>query len=349
MKRISYLVVFFILSTVLPSFAIERVSGTLTFSFDLTSHGFKKEARLWVPYPYSDRYQSIENLRMSGTQSYFGIHTDKKYKRLIIFARWDKGIKDRRLTISFHIKRLERLDKTIPFKEPCWDKSQFKPYLEPSTYVVIDDKVKRLSKRIVQGRNSIREKALLIYDWVVRNMHRKPETCYCGSGDVLSLLDELKGNCVDIHSVFVALLRAAGVPAREVFGIRLARNKKIANITKSQHCWAEYFLPGYGWVVMDPADCLKKMLIEGIDLNSEKGQRYYEYFLGGVDAERVRFGTGRDIVLNPTNAKGPLNYFMYPYGEVGDVPLDFLNPKGFFYKITFVPDQINKYPGLKGK
>ena len=48
----------------------------------------------------------------------------------------------------------------------------------------------------------------------------------------------LGGKCADIHSVFVALARAAGVPAREIFGLRLPSGK-TGEITKWQHCWAE--------------------------------------------------------------------------------------------------------------
>ncbi len=328
------------LSCVLPCQAAQEVSGTVTFSFDLSGHGSDKEARLWIPYPASDRYQEIENLRFSGTESYLGIHTDTKYQRLIIFAKWVKGVEPRRLTVSFHVKRTERLHRHLPEKEPCWDRSLFTDYLRPGSMSSATDKrLKDLSEKIVSGRRGMGEKAMAIYHWVIRNMQRKPETCYCGDGDVSALLSELRGNCVDIHSVFVALLRAAGVPAREVFGIRLSRGSDVGEITKSQHCWAEYYLPGYGWVVMDPADVLKRMLVEGLDPGSEKARLYFRYYMGGVDAYRLRFGIGRDIMLNPPTSSGPINYLMYPYAEVGGRVLDFKDPKGFSYRITFRPDK----------
>ena len=332
----------------LPCKAAGEVSGTVTFSFDLSGHGSGKEARLWIPYPASDRYQKIENLRFSGTQSYLGIHTDSKYQRLIIFAKWARGVKQRRLTVSFHVKRLERLDKDLPEKEPCWDRSLFQDYLRPnSASLKAEKRLKKLAERIVSGRRGIQEKAMAIYDWVIRNMQRKPETCYCGDGDVSALLSELRGNCVDIHSVFVSLLRAAGVPAREVFGIRLSKGTAVGDITKSQHCWAEYYLPGYGWVVMDPADLLKMMLIEGLEPGSDKACYYYRYYMGGVDAYRLRFGVGRDIMLNPPSSSGPVNYLMYPYAEVGGRVLDFKNPRGFSYRIIFRPDKPLNHKGQK--
>ncbi len=333
---------------VLPCQAGQEVSGTVTFSLDLSGHGSSKEARLWMPYPASDRYQKIENLRFSGTQSYLGIHTDSKYQRLIIFAKWAKGVKERRLTVSFHVKRLERLDKDLPEKEPCWDRSLFQDYLRlnPAS-LKAEKRLKKHAEKIVSGRTGIQEKAMATYDWVIRNMQRKPETCYCGDGDVSALLSKLRGNCVDIHSVFVSLLRAAGVPAREVFGIRLSKGRGTGDITKSQHCWAEYYLPGYGWVVMDPADVLKMTLVEGLEPDSDKARSYFRYYMGGVDAYRLRFGIGRDIVLNPPSSSGPVNYLMYPYAEVGGRLLDFKNPKGFSYRITFAPDNSRNHKGQK--
>jgi len=41
-----------------------------------------------------------------------------------------------------------------------------------------------------------------------------------------------------------------------------------------------------------------------------------------VDDRRVAFGTGRDLMLNPRQAQGPLNYHVYPYAEADGKPLN---------------------------
>jgi hypothetical protein len=49
----------------------------------------------------------------------------------------------------------------------------------------------------------------------------------------------------------------------------------------------------------------------------------------------VKLGLGRDLVLNPPQNGAPLNYLMYPYAEIGDETLDWLDPHNFKYTITW--------------
>ena len=148
------------------------------------------------------------------------------------------------------------------------------------------------------------------------------------------LLTAPGGKCTDIHSVFVALCRAAGVPAREIFGIRQGK-EAVVDITSWQHCWAEFYLPGYGWVPVDPADVLKKMLVENITLADPKTQEAREYFWGAWDPYRVKFSVGRDVRLNPAQAGPLLNNFGYPFAQIGDTTLDWYKPEQFAYRIIY--------------
>lgn len=187
---------------------------------------------------------------------------------------------------------------------------------------------------ITKGKTTVLSKARAIYVWVCQNTFRDPNTIGCGKGDVCTLLKRPGGKCTDISSIFIALCKAAGIPAREVFGIRLGK-KSEEDITTYQHCWAEFYLPGYGWVTVDPADVRKAMLIEKLTWDDEKTKEYVEYFWGGIDAYRVVIAYGRDIVLNPPQVEEPLNTFGYPYAEIGGKALNFYSPKDFSYKYLF--------------
>jgi len=132
----------------------------------------------------------------------------------------------------------------------------------------------------------------------------------------------------------VSLARAAGVPSREIFGIRQGK-KPVQDITTWQHCWAEFYLPGYGWVPVDPGDVRKMMLKQDLKLSDPKTDEYRAYFWGGIDPYRVKLSIGRDLTLNPPQKGKAVNYLMYPFAQIGGTTLDWLDPKTYKYTITY--------------
>jgi len=311
-----------------------EASGTIIMEFDLSEHSTDEEAQLWVPYPFSDRDQVISNIHVSGDFVDSAVYSDQKYSTPILYARWDKGAASRKLTLSFHVVRQEVIRRAFPEKEAAWDPADYKMYLTGTSLGPIDGQVKILADQITMGKTTILAKAKAIYDWTCENMFRDPVTAGCGSGDVCSLLLRPGGKCTDIHSVFVSLSRAAGVPAREVFGLRLGK-KAEQDISKWQHCWAEFYLPGYDWVAVDPADVRKMMLKHKLEIGDARTKEYRDYFWGGWDQYRVKLAVGRDLKLNPPQHGAPLNTFGYPYAQIGATTLDWLDPEAFKYTLTY--------------
>ncbi len=309
-------------------------SGKVIMDFDLTNQENGEEVKLWVPYPVSDAEQSIENIEVTGDYSSFAVYTEPVYGNSILFARWGKDAKARKLTISFDATRQEVIRRNLPVDEAARAPSDFSRYLSPTSLGPTDGAVRELSLKITQGQQSISAKAKAIYEWTCKNMYRDPNTRGCGKGDVCALMVNPGGKCTDISSVFVALARASGVPAREIFGIRLGK-KTEEDITGYQHCWAEFYEPGYGWVPVDPADVRKAMLIEKLQPEDPKSSEYKAYFWGGIDPFRIKLSSGRDIILNPRQAGEPLNTFGYPFAQVGGKTVDWLDPDGFKYKFTY--------------
>ncbi len=307
-------------------------SGTIIMEFDFSGHSPAEEAQLWIPYPVSDTYQSISNIKISGDYSESAVYTDNKFQTPMLYARWAKGRAKRTLTFSFAVERKERLQRDLPEHEAAWDPADYAIYLEPTSLGPIDGVVKKQGEAIIADRTTVLGKARAIYDWICSSMYRDPATRGCGPGNVCKLLEAPGGKCADIHSVFVALARSVGVPAREVFGIRQGK-KEVTDITTWQHCWAEFFLPGYGWVVVDPADVRKMMLSQQLAEDDSKTYGYRAYFFGGADPYRVKLGRGRDLQLNPAQHGKPVNYLMYPFAQVGRKTLDWLDPKTFRYTI----------------
>jgi transglutaminase-like putative cysteine protease len=309
-------------------------AGLVTMEFDLSDQPEGKEVRLWIPYPVSNQDQLISKIKLDGDYAATGVYTAPINGTPLLYAEWQQGSKSRKLTLSFEVARDELQRGDFPNREPAWNPDDYAEYLAPTSIGPTDGAVKELADKIIAGKTTVLERAHAIYNWTVENMYRDPETRGCGTGDVCYLLIKPGGKCTDISSVFVALCRAAGVPAREVFGLRLGKQDG-QDITTWQHCWSEFFLPGYGWVPADPADVLKAMLVEKLKLDSPRIVELRDYFWGGVDAYRFQLASGRDLVLNPAQAGEPLNTFGYPYAEVDGKSLDFYEPKEFRYRFSF--------------
>ena len=319
------------------SYAISHV-GNYTMNFDLSAQKSNKEVKLWLPYPVSDQNQAIRNINWQGDFQEAAVYTDRKNGTPMLYASWPKGSKSRKLTFSFEAEREEQIRRDFPKVEGAFNPADFTHYLAATSLGPVDGGVKELADKITDGKSSILAKARAIYDWTVEQTFRDPKTRGCGIGDVNKLLKRPGGKCADISSVFVAISRAARVPAREVFGIRSGRDNE-QDVTKWQHCWAEFYLPGYGWVPVDPADVRKAMLKRQLKIDSPEVAELREYFWGGVDPYRIRLSEGRDLLLNPPQAGPPVNYLMYPFAQVGSETVDWLDPETFQYKILWRPSQ----------
>jgi transglutaminase-like putative cysteine protease len=308
-------------------------AGEVTFKITINTSAKPKEVQLWLPYPVSDENQTIEDVKIGGNYSENAVYREKMFGNMILYSLWENPKKkEASLTFSFKVKRREVIKKDFLTNGGAIPK-EIEVFLVPTSLAPMDEKTKELAKRITKGKNTIVAKARAIYDYLIDNMERDPKIVGCGLGDVCALIETKKGKCVDFHSVYVALARSAGVPAREVFGIRIPKGKE-GNMTEAYHCWAEFYAPEYGWVPVDAADVRKIMLEKNIQ-DLEEIKNFREYYFGAVDENRIRFGTGRDIMLSPEQKSGRINYFMYPYAEVDNKSLDFFNRGDLKYEVSF--------------
>jgi transglutaminase-like putative cysteine protease len=182
----------------------------------------------------------------------------------------------------------------------------------------------------------------------VANAHRDPKTRGCGTGDIKTMLEtgNLGGKCADLNAVFVGLCRASGIPARDVYGLRLAPSafgyKELgansASLKGAQHCRAEVFLASHGWVAMDPADVLKVMRQETPDWIKDRkhpvAAPVVAGLFGGWEGNWVGWNNGHDITLPGSAGKGTLPFLMYPNGENSSGRFDELAPDNFRYTIS---------------
>jgi len=314
------------------SMARER-SGEVELAVTIAAPDDSKDVRVWLPYPTSDSVQDISNVRIKGNFSQSGIYREKETGNLALYAEWTTPIKDRAITLTFDATGRELIRKDFPAVEPAIP-VEIQEYLKSTRFIPTDGKVREIALSITNDKQKISEKARAVYQWVVENTVRDPDVKGCGTGEVEKVLAQRGGKCADISSVFVSIARAAGVPAREVFGLRLGK-KDEEDMTSGHHCWSEFYVPGYGWVPADAADVRKIMLVDKLDLKG--AQDKIGYYFGGVEQYRIALARGgRGYYLNPRQNDGPLNYFMYPYAEINGKSVDWLAGQADLkYKVMF--------------
>jgi len=152
------------------------------------------------------------------------------------------------------------------------------------------------------------------------------------------------GKCGDLNAMFVGLARSVGIPARDVYGVRIAPSQLgykslglgSTNASKGQHCRAEFFAHGIGWVPVDPADVRKVVLEEppgNLPLSDPRVVAARKRLFGGWEMNWLAYKTAHDVELSySVGTKIP--YLMYTNGESGGKPLDQLDPDMFKYTIT---------------
>jgi transglutaminase-like putative cysteine protease len=209
-----------------------------------------------------------------------------------------------------------------------------------------DGLVKETAHDIVKGKQGDAARARAIYDWVVDNTFRNPKTLGCGVGDITTMIKtgNLNGKCADLNALFVGLARSVGLPARDLYGIRVVPSqfgfKSLGagseNITKAQHCRAEVWLSGSGWTPVDPADVRKVVLEEppgNLAMTDSKVAAARKALFGSWEGNWVAFNTAHDLKL-PGSKEPPIAFLMYPQAENRSGFLDPLDPDKFKYRIT---------------
>lgn len=220
-----------------------------------------------------------------------------------------------------------------------------KAHIAPTTLVPTDGIVKETSDRIVAGLVDEEAKARAIYEWVVENAFRDSATRGCGVGDIAAMLKSgyLGGKCADINALFVGLARAAGLPARDLYGLRVAPSRDYKSlgansevVTKAQHCRAEVYLSGKGWVAVDPADVRKVALEEPpgkLSLGDPKVSAARSRLFGSAEGNWIAYNAAQDVHLDGASAHPRLDFLMYPQAEVAGAALDCLDPDSFRYRL----------------
>jgi transglutaminase-like putative cysteine protease len=309
----------------------------------------KGRTQVWLPIPDldTDYQRSIDN-QWSGNAAQVRVVADPVRGVRMLRAEFAESVGAPSLTLVSRLQTRSRAVDWTRTGQVSEDPALLRAKLEPTQLLPLDGIVRKTAIAATRGANTDIDKVRAIYDWIVINTHREPKTRGCGTGDIKAMLEtgNLGGKCADLNAVFVGLCRSVGVPARDVYGLRLAPSAfgyrelgaNPASLKGAQHCRAEVFLRQHGWVAMDPADVLKVMRQETPewikDPKHAVAAPVVKGLFGGWEGNWVGWNTGHDITLPGQSGKATLPFLMYPNGEDAAGRYDELAPDDFRYTMS---------------
>ncbi|MBC8119020.1 MAG: transglutaminase domain-containing protein [Burkholderiaceae bacterium] len=304
------------------------------------------QVMVWVPLPLSqdtDWFQTLEN-SVTGNFSVNNDVIDPNYRAGICSLAFKPGEAQPLIELTSRFRTRDRKVELKPGAGILASAAEQAVYLKATEFMPTDGIVRETALKATRGARTDVEKARALYDWTVENTERNAKTRGCGVGDIKAMLESnnLSGKCADLNALFVALARSVGVPARDVYGVRVADSKrgykslgKSGDITRAQHCRAEFYAQNIGWVPVDPADVRKVVLEErpGLSLNDDVVKQARSMLWGGWEGNWLAFNYAHDVRL-PGSSKAPVPFLMYPQAENAQGRLDSLDPDNFKYRMS---------------
>jgi transglutaminase-like putative cysteine protease len=311
--------------------------------FELTTSvtlaGSSGPAQLWLPLVQTaGGYQTALDLRWQGNGR-SALVRDERYGAVLLRSTWDGAAAPQQVEVVQIVATRDR--GSLPSLALSQAERRF--WTAPTPSAPTDGIVRDTADRITAGRTEPRERLRAIYDWVVDTTWRNPQTAGCGLGDVTLMLKtgNFGGKCADINGLMVGLARAAGFPARDVYGIRVADSRlfpslgKSGDVSKAQHCRAEVFLEDAGWFPVDPADVRKVVLEQKLPLDSPEVRALRERLFGTWEMNWVGYNSATDIELPGAGQERPnFAFLMYPCAFTAAGQPSAVDPARFRYAIT---------------
>lgn len=325
----------------------------ITTTIDLRERS--SDSRVWVPLPASQLmgsdgsfYQRLLSTRPHAPEAHEARVVRGPANMQMLQVVWTDPHAPQQLRLVNHVALRDRVSELGQSgRGLAVIHAGLEPWLKSSTLKPLDGVVGRTARKITTDAGAVTdiEKARAIYNWIVDNGHHSPTAPGSGTGDVVNLLTRarLGGKCADLNGLFVALARASGVPARDIYGVRVDDSAhgykslgKRGDISRAQHCRAEFYAQGYGWVPVDPADVHELMFEEeagGLPRTDARVRAAKALFFGAWDSNWVGYNSAQDLQLPGSRMASPLGFLMHPQGETPQGRLNSMHAASFRYSI----------------
>jgi hypothetical protein len=272
-------------------------------------------SKLWLPLPLNQDtlYQRTLGHSWAGNQANASMRRLPDGDLEVFYCDWPDS-SDAKLQLTTLVTTADRhfdvTKRTVaPEREDILRRN-----LQASQLIPNDGLAFQLGERILGRIKDPVAQAKAVYDWVVDNTIYDPSLPGCGTGDIRRQLiqGQYGGRSADINGLFVAICRAIGIPARCVYGMRTGSSRLFRSLglsnddaTHGHHVRAEFYVPGYGWIPVDPSDVRRAISLEVLSDRDSKLISLKKILFGVWEMNWIAFNLGTDVVLPGKNASMP--------------------------------------------
>ena len=223
----------------------------------------------------------------------FDFEPDAKIENNALLFSWQAP--RNRISFGYNAKirtknDIVKVKEKIPF--PILDLPEdLDPYTEPSEIIDSNDEdVIGFAAEIAEGEDDLYEVVHRLAEWTKSNIKYDLSTLTEKVSQKASwVIDNRQGVCDELTSLFIAMLRSLGIPAKFVSGVAYTESELFPENWGS-HGWAEVYFPGYGWIPYDVTygqfgyiDPTHVKLKESVDSNEPSVQ--YKWVASNIDLD----------------------------------------------------------------
>lgn len=293
----------------------------VAFTFEVSLPSSDAATQLWVPRPIEDAWQKVLAEKLpAGLSAERG--TDAETGTSMLRFSLPPSAERTTVEVGFTVERQGRsheAEDTARYAKKPTDDPRLEPFLRSNTRVRSDGANLERAREIASPDEPPLVIARKIYDHLLSTLTYDSAGCTPDRSDSLGDLEQAcdlrSGTCTEFHGLFVAFARALGVPSRFTFGYNLPRGKTEGGIA-GYHCWADIALPDGGWFPVDVSEAWKR-------------RELVDFYFGSLDADRIAFTYGRDVMLAPPQAGPRIDRFIFPYAETAGAEVDPILRFGF--------------------
>jgi transglutaminase-like putative cysteine protease len=272
---------------------VVKGSDHFEFVYRVKLPEIKGEARIWMPLAKTDSFQTVTEEELNIPMKWEKVQ-DRDYGNDICVLYPQPSDSGKTFEVRYRVVRKEKAAYSASSAETA-------RYLRPEKLVPINETFRTLAQKAAAGKSDDLERAKALYDHVIGQLRYDKSGTGWGRGDAMYACNVRTGNCTDFHAYFIALARSIGIPARFAIGATIPADKNEGTID-GYHCWAEFLADGR-WMPVDISEAWKN-------------PKLADYYFGHNPANRFELTKGRDLVVDPEPASGPINFLVYPLLEM---------------------------------